>query len=171
MQSAYHSLLPTIDGVQQAPGQQFAAQSVAYEADDRRASLSLDLAAAYPPAAGIDHWQRTITLQRGEGVAVVDQFALNKPAQVIALTLLTPSQVDHQSEPGRLHLTPATFVSERESGAAVVEYDSTLFRVTTQQLPITDARMGPVWGKTLTQIILRAENPPTEAEWHFRIRR
>ncbi len=35
MQSAYHNL-PTIDGVQQAPGEQFAARDVLYQASDER---------------------------------------------------------------------------------------------------------------------------------------
>ena len=37
MQSAYHSL-PTIDGVQQSPGEQFAARDVHYAADDDHAA-------------------------------------------------------------------------------------------------------------------------------------
>lgn len=62
MQSAYHSLLPTIDGVQQAPGATFAARNVVYAMDDAIAALTLDIAAAYPPTAKLASWRRTVTL-------------------------------------------------------------------------------------------------------------
>ena len=62
MQSAYHSL-PTIDGVQQSPGEQFAARDVRYHAEDSYAEFALDIAGAYPPEAGLKRWLRTIRLE------------------------------------------------------------------------------------------------------------
>ena len=44
MQSAYHSLLPTVDGVMQSPGREYAAADVSYRADDAVAELSLEMA-------------------------------------------------------------------------------------------------------------------------------
>ena len=51
MQSAYHNL-PTINGVMQKDGREFAARDVRYRADERIAELSMDIAAAYPKEAG-----------------------------------------------------------------------------------------------------------------------
>ena len=58
MQSAYHNC-PTIDGVMQSPGSQFAATNVSHHADDHAAELHLDLAKAYPPEAHLASWNRT----------------------------------------------------------------------------------------------------------------
>ncbi|MFN2155857.1 MAG: heparinase II/III family protein, partial [Anaerolineae bacterium] len=83
MQSAYHSLLPTVDGIMQAPGGEFAARSVEYAADDDGAQFSLDIAGAYPQEAGIKTWARTIDFQRGEQVEIVDLYELATPANEI----------------------------------------------------------------------------------------
>jgi hypothetical protein len=52
MQSAYHNL-PLIDGHGQEAGGAYTAREVVAEITDDRAALSLDLAAAYPAAAGV----------------------------------------------------------------------------------------------------------------------
>ncbi|HKP15653.1 MAG TPA: heparinase II/III family protein, partial [Gemmatimonadaceae bacterium] len=53
MQSAFHNL-PTINGVQQKDGAAFRARDVRHAANATRASLSMDLAAAYPADAAVD---------------------------------------------------------------------------------------------------------------------
>ena len=65
MQSAYHNC-PTIDGVMQSAGRQFAATNVSYHADDRAAELHLNLAKAYPPEAHLAFWNRTLRLDRSQ---------------------------------------------------------------------------------------------------------
>lgn len=170
MQSAYHSLLPTVDGVQQAPGATFAARNVACAADDASAALTLDIAGAYPPAAKLAHWQRTVTLQRGAGVTLVDAFAFAAPAQRVELALLTPCVVTAAGD-GRIVLAARTFGEGQRAGAAVVTYDAAIFRIATESVSITDERMGPVWGDHLTRIVLTAETPPLQGEWRFEVRR
>ncbi|MCC6169254.1 MAG: heparinase II/III family protein [Caldilineaceae bacterium] len=170
MQSAYHSLLPTVDGAQQLPGPQFAAREVGYAADDRRAALTLEIAAAYPPQAKIGSWQRTVALSRGEGVEVCDRYQLTGPAQTVTLSLLSPCRVVTDT-PGRVEFHAAAFADDRMAGEGIFTYDAGQFRVTTETVPITDARMGPVWGDHLTRVILTAENPAQQGEWSFGVRR
>lgn len=170
MQSAYHSLLPTIDGVQQEPGATFAARNVAYAADDAGAALTLDIAGAYPPAAKLARWQRTVALQRGEAVTIADAFALAAPAQRIELALLTPCAVTATGD-GQIVLEERSFGEGQVAGAAVVTYDAATFHVVTERVPIADERMGPVWGDHLTRIIFTAEQPPLQGEWRFEVRR
>lgn len=169
MQSAYHSLLPTIDGVQQEPGATFSARNVSCAVDDASAALTLDIAAAYPPTAKLASWQRTVTLQRGEAVAIADAFALAAPAQRIELALLTPCAVTEVGD-GQIVLEERAFGEGQVAGAAVVTYDAATFHVATERVPITDERMGPVWGDHLTRIILTAERPPRRGEWRFDVR-
>lgn len=170
MQSAYHSLLPTLDGVQQLPGPQFAARDVQYAADDRRASLRLEIAGAYPVEAKLDSWQRTVALVRGEGIEIKDHYQLAGPVGQVVLSVLTPSRVVTETA-GQIEFHPAAFADDKASGAARLTYDAGLFRVTTETVAITDARMGPVWGDYLTRVVLTAQNPPQQGMWSFSVRR
>ena len=95
MQSAYHNC-PTIDGVMQSAGRQFAATAVSYHADDRAAELHLNLAKAYPPPAHLAFWNRTLRLDRaGNAIEVVDDYRLTQTAKVITVTLMTPCAALH----------------------------------------------------------------------------
>ena len=89
MQSAYHSLLPKIDGVQQSPGADFEATNVSYSSTDEQAVFSLDIASAYPEEAEIVSWQRTIDFERGKGITIRDAFTLMK----------TPNEIGSISPP------------------------------------------------------------------------
>jgi hypothetical protein len=169
MQSAYHSLLPTIDGVQQEPGRQFGARNVAYALDDAQAQLGLDIALAYPPTAKLAVWQRMLTLTRGAQIDVVDDFRFTAPVGTVELTLLTPCTVTLDT-PGVVALGTGEFGDGKTSGAGRVEYDAATFTVRTETVPITDERMGPVWGDHLTRIVFRTENPPTEGQWRFTVK-
>ena len=103
MQSAYHNC-PTIDGVMQSAGKQFAATGVTYHADDRAAELSLNLARAYPPEAHLAFWNRTLRLERARNtIEVVDDYRLTQAAKIITLTLMTPCAAQ-VSVPGEMTL-------------------------------------------------------------------
>ncbi|MBN1642140.1 MAG: heparinase II/III family protein [Anaerolineae bacterium] len=168
MQSAYHSLLPTIDGVMQAPGQQFAARDATHQADDAAARFSLDIAGAYPPEAKLAKWVRTITLQRGAHVEIADAYRLGAPAGEITLSLITPCQVD-MSTRGQIVLSEAPLPGGRRTGEAVVTYDPQQFTVSVEEVPITDDRMGGVWGSSLSRIVFAAHQPALEGAWTFRV--
>ncbi len=170
MQSAYHTLLPTIDGVQQQPGAAFAARCVACHADDASASLTLDIAGAYPSTAKLTSWQRTITLRRGAEITIVDTFEFAASAERVELSLLTPCAVTAAGD-GRIVLAARAFGQGQQAGAAVVRYDAAAFNVATEPVPITDERMGPVWGDHLMRIILTAHNPPMKGERRFSVSR
>ncbi len=157
MQSAYHNL-PTIDGVMQGAGREFAASGVAYRADDRAAELSLDISRAYPPEAALKSWKRTLRLDRaGNQVEVSDTYALGKPAGRITLTLMTlPKPV--QNGPGELALGPVK-----------VLYDAGVFRAAIEEIPLKDGRLRGAWGERLYRVLLTAEKPPAAASWRTRI--
>jgi hypothetical protein len=168
MQSAYHSLLPTIDGIQQAPGRSFAAGDTDYGADGLTARLSLDLAGAYPPEAKLKSWRRTITLHRGQDVEVVDGYELEEPADEITLSLLTPCTV-RLAAPGQVVLSEAPLPDERRAGRGVLSYDAERFALTTEVISIADDRLGGVWGKELTRLVFAARNPAQQDTWTFRV--
>jgi hypothetical protein len=169
MQSAYHSLLPSIDGVQQAPGKRYSARDVGYSENDTQAQFSLDIAAAYPSTAKLDRWKRSLTVIRGEEVVIVDDFRFTAPPELVEMALLTPCAVE-LDEAGLIILQSVDFGLNKRAGGGRVEYDASSFTVRTEVVPISDERLGVVWGDHLTRIILAAENPPAEGQWQFRVR-
>ncbi len=170
MQSAYHTLLPTLgEGLQQAPGPAFAARHVTYEADDRTARLSLDLAGAYPAEAGVERWQRTVTLVRGEELVVEDVFELRATSPSVVLGLLTPCDVDLAS--GSVTFRPTAFGRQgsRMTGAALLTYEPGVFEATLERITIDDARLGGVWGDHLHRVCFVATSPPRMGTWTWRV--
>jgi hypothetical protein len=169
MQSAYHSLLPTVDGVQQAPGRSFAARDVDYMADGPTACFSLDIAGAYPPEAKLKSWRRTITLDRGREVVVVDDYILDEPAQQIVLGLLTPCNVG-VGVPGQVILSSSSLPDGRSTGSGLLLYDADWFSLKTKEIAIEDQRLSAVWGSRLTRLAFTAQDPAQQGTWAFRVR-
>jgi len=169
MQSAYHTL-PTIDGVMQAPGENFAARDAGHAADDATACFSLDIAGAYSPEARLTAWKRTVMLHRGAGVELTDAYTLAAPAGEITLSVMTPCLVD-AGKPGHIVLEETALPGERTTGAAHLIYDASKLAVTVDDIAIEDGRLGPVWGNRLSRILLRATNPPVQDTWTLSVRR
>lgn len=168
MQSAYHSLLPTLDGVQQLPGAEYKATTVTYHMDEATATLTLDIAAAYPPEAHIDHWQRTVTLQRGQAVQIQDAYQLTAQPTRVEISLVTPCAVDLTSA-GVIRFQERPILGGRVAGTGTLAYDAATFTVTTETISITDERLGGTWGDHLTRIVLQAVRPAMQAHWHFSV--
>jgi hypothetical protein len=150
-QSGFHNL-PTINGVMQREGATYSAVDVAYEADDRAARLTLDLARAYPEAARVQRWQRAITLHRDESVEVSDEYRLEAFVEPFTLNYLTPLAPD-AAEPGRVLLRE---VDGRGRVFALV-YDSERFVPSVERIAVADTRMRGSWGETLHRVVLTSK--------------
>jgi hypothetical protein len=162
MQSAYHNC-PTIDGVMQSAGRQFRATDVHYRADDAFAELRLNLAAAYPAAARLQSWSRTLRLDRQKNqIEILDEYALAQPAKTIALTLMTPCAANTS--------TAGEIVLAMPSGSPVrIHYDARALAPAVEEIRLEDAQLRRVWGDRLFRILLRAAAPPAKAAWTMRI--
>ena len=176
MQSAYHTLLPVFDlsgqpGIQQLPGEAFAARAVQARFDEAEARLAVDLAGTYPEEAGLLVWSRVVTLERGAAVVIEDAFTLASPADRILLSLLTPCGVEVGE--GAVLFVPAAFGpgASRQAGAARLSYDAATFGVSVERIPITDARLGGVWGDELNRVVFTAEAPPQRGTYLWRFTR
>jgi hypothetical protein len=168
MQSAYHNL-PAIDGIDQSPGEEFAARAVHYAADDHKAEFSLDIAGAYPPEAGLKHWQRTVRLNRGQSVEIIDSYEIDHQPKSLSLSLLTASLISND-RPGELMLIPASLPDGRTSAQGIILYDAAKFTPTVETVEISDTRMMPVWGSRLYRIILSAVQPLSQDTWTLEIK-
>ena len=164
MQSAYHNL-PTVNGVMQGAGRQFAARNPGCRADDAAAEFRLDIAGAYPPEAGIETWVRTLRLdRRNNQVEITEDFRLNKPADRIELTLMTPADVS-TAAPGELVLTGGLLGPIRVK----VIYDANVLAPKVETIPVADARLAAVWGKRLHRVLLAALKPARQGNWSVRV--
>jgi hypothetical protein len=156
MQSAFHNC-PTIDGVMQSPGRQFAASKVNYGATDGTAQLRMDIAGAYPKEANLRSWQRTVRLDRAaNAIEIADDFVLTRRPKEITLTLMTPRPVTTES--GAVIL----------DGKVHVAHDAAL-TATIEEIVIHDDRLRPVWGDRVYRVLLRAANPGQTGKWMMRI--
>jgi hypothetical protein len=164
MQSAYHNL-PTVNGAMQQPGREFAARDIRYHKDNRSASLSLELAGAYPKEAGIKSWKRKISLQRGQQVMVEDAFSLTKRDGKLMMSLITPCMVK-LGDAGVINLDGN---KEGEPFSVKVRYDKKL-RPEVETLNLADERLKSSWGNVLYRITLHAENDsPLKDKWTVRV--
>ena len=167
MQSAYHNL-PTINGVQQAPGHQYAARDAVYHADDQTAELALDIAGAYPEKAGVKSWVRTVTLNRGEDITITDTYDLESVSGDIVLNFLTACDAVLQ-DGGQIALRTSGLSDSRTSGAAQLYYDADKLAASIEEISVEDDRLKGIWGDRLTRILLKVKNPLEKGSWELRI--
>lgn len=160
MQSAYHNL-PTVGGVQQAAGREYAARAVEYEADKGYAQLSLDIAGAYPPEAGIVSWRRIARLERGAtpAVHIADRFRLSAASEVM-LSLMTP-------RPPQIDLAGGILLPGERT--IRIAFPGDALEAASERIPIDDARLLPVWGDHLFRVTLTSRAPVTEGAWDLTI--
>lgn len=165
-QSAFHNV-PTINAVMQSPGRAFAARDVACEATDSMAQLRMDIAPAYPAAAKVKSWLRTVRLNRGRSIEIVEAFELAEAADGTALNYLTPLDAD-ASRPGQVRLS--TTAQSGQRGVKVrLEYDASKLAPTVELIALTDARLAESWGTRLNRLVLRAKSPVLKDAWTLRI--
>lgn len=139
-----HSV-PVINGQEQAEGRAHAARVVEHvhgEAEDR---LVLDMAAAYPDAAGLDRLQRTIALKRdvaGGAVVLEDSYQFKAGSGRFQSVLVTPLAA--RSEGG------AVLVGEAGAGLRV-DYDAESLDVSFDIRPAQEKQYQP--SVDLTRIV------------------
>ncbi len=164
MQSAYHNL-PTIDGVMQKEGREFAAADVSYHSNDQEALFSLNIAPAYPPSAGLQTWKRTLRLdRRGNPIELIDRYKLNGRVGQITWTFMTPCEVE-QDGPGEILFAGKAL----RSGNVKLLYDGGMLVPQIEEIQLKDARLRSAWGERLFRILLRVQEPAVEKDWLFRI--
>ncbi|HUU26815.1 MAG TPA: heparinase II/III family protein [archaeon] len=166
MQSAYHNL-PTINGVMQKDGREYAAKDVKYQSGGFFAELSLDISGAYPEAAGVKKWTRTVRLLRGKEVRVVESYSLEKREGDLYLSLMTPCTVNLDKR-GQITLKEA---ADREQPFSLrILYDMDKLEPELEKMVLDDPRLKSAWGDSLTRIVLRAaKNAPLRDTWALRL--
>lgn len=165
-QSAFHNT-PTINGVQQGAGRQFAARNVVRRHDDALAELRMDIAPAYPEAAQVKSWVRTVRLERGREVRISEQFELARMVGDTTLNFITPLEVE-VTQPGVLILR-GTAEGRPAAAPLRLEHDATKLIPAVERIELTDGRLRRSWGSHLNRLVLRAREASLVDTWTLRI--
>ncbi len=153
MQSDYHNL-PQVNGVSQHDGKQFHAEVV----KNSRHSITLDIAKAYPEAADVKSWQRTVTL-KGTEVEVTEKYTLGTykaPSRLMFMTTVMPDV----SKAGTVRL-----------GKNTITYDAACLSVTVEdKSALLDPLLTGLWGNRLYRIVMELRGKATTGKVTYRIR-
>jgi len=134
MRSAYHNV-PFVADTEQAAGADRAAELLRCDDHGDRAELALDLAGAYPDEAGIEHWERTISLVRDQAVVVADAWQLRRSASV-ELHLLFRDEPVIDIDTGVLRFEHA-----------VIRFEPRPARLTLDSIPLDDSTLTTNWDR------------------------
>ncbi|WP_218093163.1 heparinase II/III family protein [Paenibacillus solanacearum] len=166
MQSGYHSL-PAIGGRMQQDGIAFRATDAQYASEPDRTELTLDIAGAYPPEAGIASWTRTCRLIRSPQAVVEleERYAFADGAGgPFALNFMTCCQPQVDSGGGRIVLRCS------ESTALAMEYDAAALSPAVETIPLEDKKLRNAWGDCLYRIVLEPASLRPEGGHTIRFR-
>ncbi|MHC4171455.1 MAG: heparinase II/III domain-containing protein [Planctomycetota bacterium] len=164
MQSAYHNL-PTVNGVMQEAGRRYAAGSIQYESNEGYVQLKMNIAPAYPQEAGVKTWFRTVRLNRGRDIQVVDSFELKEESRNIIQNLITPCLIV-QDKPGTLVLRDCEKQTE-----LILQYDPHRLAIQTETISLDDDRLLQIWGSRLHRILLKSKSAARRDTWTLQFSR
>ncbi|MBT5536999.1 hypothetical protein HOK31_28305, partial [Candidatus Poribacteria bacterium] len=169
MRSQYHNL-PSVNDVEQTAGGQSASADAVYTCEGRSASVSMNIAGAYPDDAGIDGWRRAIRLDRGERVSVEDEYELSGDPDSLTWSLLTACRPT-LGAPGVIELGEEPLADGRVSGVARLLYDANTLDATIEEVTIEDGRLAGIWGDRLARIVLASRTPVSHGVCAFTVTR
>ena len=154
MQSGYHNL-PQINGADQQFGSAYRSRNVHFT--PKRNQFVLDIAGAYPAAAGVSHWNRGYRLTNGK-LTITDEFAIEHPAKPNIVHFLLAEKPEIQS--GEILLN---------AGKYRLVYDAKLFDASVEALAQDDPRLSNVWGDSIYRIALTAKKTVNKGTYVFTV--
>jgi len=166
MQSAYHNL-PTVNGQMQKDGPAFRAKNVVYQSREASASLMMDIAPAYPDAAGIREWTRIAQLERGRQVVLSDAFVLKAPTRDLSMNLMTPCEVSETS-PGTLRLDCGRIGGKKDL-VVFARFNDRVQQAAVERLALDDRSLTSSWGDHLNRIVLTPREAVQQGTWKVTI--
>ncbi len=165
-QSQWHNL-PTINGCMQSPGAAFRGTDASFKANDKTASMKVDIAKAYPEEAKVKSWVREVTLARNKEVTIRDNYQLEAVTEPFVLNLVTGGTIE-QSAPGVLTIAMTYFGDTRKM---TVNYDPKQFDVSLDEQTEFDSGIRNNWfGQPIRRIKLRDKSNALKGNYTIRIK-
>ncbi|HEY1625859.1 MAG TPA: heparinase II/III family protein [Streptosporangiaceae bacterium] len=152
MQSSWHNT-PAPAGHAQAAGRAHRATDVSAALTATAAELALDLAAAYPAAAGVRSWRRTLRLDRAAAlISIHDSWELSHYSERSVCYLIT------REEPqvaGATITLPSGLVMDIDATPDGATADGTTADgISVERRDLDDPQLRSIWGEHLYRIIL-----------------
>ena len=169
-QSAFHNL-PTINGVMESNGRQYAARDVRYQSWRDSVIFSLDIAGVFAGEANVKKWVRSIKMDRTQGAVLVrEDYILGAAPKDLTLTLMTSGRV-LSMETNRLVVRVGN-VGEGHSRIDVeIQFEPDKLQPTVETIEIEDEELRAEWCTNLQRILLKAKNPLQAASFTVSFRR
>ena len=158
MQSQYHNL-PKINGQDQQHGSAFKAKDCRFSATSKAINFSTEIAAAYPPEAGVRSWRRSYQLKRGKSFKISDKFQLTSNSGETSINFLTSCSVD-TTTPGRVKLGGEGFT-------LWLSYNSSGMTVSGEPVDIRDNKLKRSWPEGLTRLVFSFKKMKLSGENSF----
>ncbi len=134
--SSYHNV-PLINGKEQHAGRDFKSKNVRCSIKKKEKVFSIDLAAAYPPNAYVNKWERTIR-QDKQSVTITENLILDKVTQPTEIVLISTYKPELRS-PGRLSFNLPT-------GDYELQFPSKKLQFNIESFDISNTGMRATWG-------------------------
>jgi hypothetical protein len=175
--SPYHNL-PTINGQEQREGLSFAATQVSYQTDRDKTVLRMNLEKAYPPAAGVSVWKRSIIAEKAGRVVIVDSCIADKSFSELTQSFMTvcsadisvPGLIVFQTEGGKR----TEHVKKTEHGKKTeLRYDAKTWQIQKEAINLITPEEEGIktnWrGRTITRIRLTLRSAVRSAVFRYTI--
>jgi len=127
------------------------------------AALMMDIAPAYPGAAGIREWTRVAQLERGRRVVLSDAFVLEAPTRDLSMNLMTPCEVS-ETEPGTLRLVCGR-VGGKQDLVVFARFNAGVQQARVERIDLDDRALVSSWGDHLNRIVLTPREAVQQGTW------
>jgi hypothetical protein len=146
MQSGYHNV-PLVNGCMQVPGAGAAGRGGRFAPSDSETTFGVDIAAAYPPEAGLVAWRRDCVLDRTTStIRIADAFHFSRPDNSYEVRFMTAC-------PPRV--VQGEILLELDAQRTVVLRSSAQpGRVSLHEFVLKDGHLKLVWGDRIYQVRL-----------------
>ena len=154
--------VPLLNGLEQRAGREYSARDVSCRRDGDDVTLSMDIAGAYPSAAGVRSLVRTLTCHRSdkEWVELTDEVAFSGRRRRYELPLYTA---------GRFRRAGRTAVRAKgENGSLRVEFEPGTVEVFTERFGHGDPRLEQAFGPTIDRCTFVLRGRPAKAAIRLR---
>lgn len=143
MQSAFHNL-PTINGIMQKDGIEYAAKNVSYNFSEEVSFITMDISDAYPLKDVLQGYTRKISLYKGSKISICDKIVSNLELNAIQLSLMTYEKPVLTNTDC---LSIGTLGKVNFEGCSLLEIE---------EHPITDSRLAATWKHSIYRTLFTA---------------
>ena len=160
--SAYHNMLPVVDGAVQQTGRKYSASNVSYVSDAQKNIFKQDISKTYNDSIGLNKWERTITHVKGKSIIISDDYEFSTAKKNIMLPMMLVALPDI-SVPGKM------VVKISDDSSITVSYDPKQFEIDIEEIKLQDSKIAHTWGSTLYRAKFKIKNITKKGKYTFTI--